>query len=50
MTTVDVNDFTDEVGIKLDDKSKYFIHFNLGSYLDKEDAYKVFCIRQESTD
>lgn len=38
------------IGITLDEKTNYFIHFYLGSYPNKDDADKSFSILQESTD
>jgi hypothetical protein len=38
------------VGIELDRKSKHFIHFNLGSYSTKEEAYNAYCIKKERLD
>jgi len=38
------------IGITLDEKTNYFIHFYLGSYPSKDDAGKSFSDLQESTD
>jgi hypothetical protein len=38
------------VGIKLDQKSKHFIHFKLGTYSSKGEADKAFCIKKELKD
>ena len=38
------------IGIKLDEKSKHFIHFILGSYSSKGEADKAFCAKKELTD
>jgi hypothetical protein len=38
------------VGIKLDEKSRHFIHFLLGSYSSKGEADKAFCIKKELKD
>ncbi len=38
------------VGIKLDEKSRHFIHYILGSYSSKGEADKAFCIKKELKD
>jgi hypothetical protein len=38
------------VGITLDEKSKHFIHFNLGSFSSKDEADKAFCNNKELKD
>jgi hypothetical protein len=38
------------VGIVLDEKSRHFIHFILGSYSSKDEADKAFCAKNELTD
>ncbi|MCK5343088.1 MAG: HNH endonuclease [Candidatus Heimdallarchaeota archaeon] len=38
------------VGIKLDERSRHFIHFMLGSYSSKEEADKAFPIKKELKD
>ena len=37
------------VGIELDEKSRHFIHFILGSYSSKDEADKAFCAKNELT-
>ncbi|MDH4201366.1 MAG: HNH endonuclease [Phycisphaerae bacterium] len=38
------------IGIELDEKSKHFIHFKLGTYSSKSEADEAFCIKKESID
>ena len=38
------------VGIELDERSKHFIHFGLGLYLDKGEADVAFHAKNELTD
>jgi hypothetical protein len=38
------------VGIKLDERSKHFIHFIIGSYSSKVEANKAFCNKKELND
>ncbi len=35
------------VGIRLDEKSRHFIHFILGSYSNKDEADNAFCVKKE---
>jgi hypothetical protein len=38
------------VGIEQARRSKYFIHFNLGSYSSRDEAEKAFCLKKELAD
>lgn len=38
------------IGIELDEKSKHFIHFKLGTYSSKSEADEAFCTKKESID
>ena len=38
------------IGVELDEKSKHFIHFKIGTYSSKSEADEAFCTKKESID